>query len=280
MRSATIGFKTCYYTDGFYADAAHELVFGSFYAYSNQIDLIFKNRSKQEIAISSNRLTIPSFENYHVERYLDPATDLCHTVLLKKDVFNNEQKNFVFYLLSEEEPSHQDFFKKINHLTSIPLMEEWGDYIYSRLTASGQISRCSIEAATHDNLQLWQCASSDVQILNIITTGLENRYITIDASRPASNLETGVRLDTYLTQASDDLIERVQEKFSPRFNPVQGQYRQALLDFEDWCYNSGDGIQLFDAQKALIESGCRCLSKEHRLFTVGEMGTGKLYKSA
>lgn len=282
MRSLSIDGKSGYHLEALSIDAGEGVLFASFYAYSHHIERMFKISKKETIDFTIDsyrgRPRIKSFNDYHIERSVDAATDLCHIVLLKKDETNDENKTFTFQILGEGAIDSTIFFDKLNAATSIPLLPEWKDYILTRLLSSSQLRQRSITCFDdHTNLQLWQCSSSDTQILNIVSAGLENRDIFIDPKKPNSKISETIGLDAYLAQFSSHLTTRIQEKFTARFNPLTDKYSQAILDFEDWCYNSGNGIQLFDAQKSVGAASIECLKKEHVVFVVGEMGVGRCY---
>ena len=270
--------RKTYYADMCYADFSDELIFGSFYGYTAQIDQLVKMcKSKQQLEIGRwCKRTVKNISNYHVERMTDSTTDLCHLVLLRKDYIDSENKTFDFYLLSEDMPDTSIFFDKINSVVSVPMIKEWQDFIVTTLINARQIERCSIDRYGEGtaNLQLWHCYGSDVQILNIVTSGLERHEIFINPNKLSSTLDRGIKLDAYLAQSSEHLATRIQEKFNPRFDPVHEKYSKVIMNFEDWCFNEGKGIQLFDAQKSIISAGVKCLQDEHVVFIVGEMGTG------
>jgi hypothetical protein len=80
-------------------------------------------------------------------------------------------------------------------------------------------------------------------------------------------------LDEYLNINAEILSRKIQSSFRPLYTAGEDEYCKKLGIFTD--YAKFRGIDLYEAQKATIESVHRCMKEKNSAIVVGEMGTGK-----
>lgn len=281
MKQFSVYGRTGYYVDLAFVNANSEIIFASIYSYSNNIEYLLKV-SKKNLEIDVNNSwkkgNIVGVDNYYIKKSIQPQTDLCHIVLLKKPIVDVDKKTSLFYILSETEDLNSELvFKKISQYSTIPMKPDYANYIIDHLKNNHYIRKMRMDS--FDRLYtkpptLWQIEILDETMERILKNGLAIGALKITDTAIGSHLANEVTLDNYLPVACEQLTTRIQDNFSPKFNPLTDKYSYSLSDFEDWGYDNGKGKQLYDAQKSIIEAVVRSLKKEHRSIVVGEMGVG------
>ena len=66
------------------------------------------------------------------------------------------------------------------------------------------------------------------------------------------------------------LAEKIQNKFAPKFTPGTDTYSQYLYNIDDYMHHKG--IELYEAQMAVIESTARNWNINKHSIIIGEMG--------
>lgn len=276
MKLISINGRFVYHTNQFCADDSQQIIYLSIFSYQNNIDFVCKSAAKGNITVSIDyrQYGLDNLKNYRVYKYYDHTTDICHMVLLRKLSIRNDTY-YNYYLTDNVEQLKDIIYKDISDYSLIPLLPEWCDYlmrqifvrnVYNyRINTIGEETNCAIKIVKVDN----------TFIFNNIVRGLNNKDIFIENQDSFSNLTEDVTLDEYINANPESLTEKIQINFHPKFNPMTDEYRQSVNDFEDYAFNEGKGIQLFDAQKAIIAASVNNLDKEHVNIVVGECGTGK-----
>ena len=224
-------------------------------------------------------------------------SEYSHTVAYKKDrVYKDEHgreylKGFIFlapevkiekslFTMREErlfpEVIRNAVYDKLYKLSPTPILEEWTDFIIMGLLNMGAIRECDIYTNTDTRSFKAYVLNLGVEDLTkLITDGLRNHEISIDGSNEASEtIEAITGIDSYLNTFSEVLTERIQGSFQPRFVPGIDTYSQTLRDFADYASYRG-GIDLYEAQKSVIQATSNSLDENRSSFIIGEMGCGK-----
>ena len=75
-----------------------------------------------------------------------------------------------------------------------------------------------------------------------------------------------------MTDFGDILAQKIQQNFVPKFIPGEQEYSETVNDYDDSCYEAG--LELFDAQKSVIQACVNNFKKSDITFIIGECGSG------
>lgn len=218
---------------------------------------------------------------YQVEKEKQPNDDYAHMIIKKKDKIEKNQdgtnENYTFYIMyRNHEELKSILFDKIYANTSVPVEEVWMDYIYDSLDDSSMVRNLRLfhHYESHEiPFNMCKIFFSRNYLINTIRNGLREMIITIDGSvRTSETMNECTGLDQYLNVFGDILANKIQESFVPKYTPGN-PYDDYVNNYDDSCYYGG--IQLYEAQKAVIQSAVRNMDKNKSTFVIGEMGTGK-----
>lgn len=111
-------------------------------------------------------------------------------------------------------------------------------------------------------------------IIEILSDGIRNGDISVSEVKETSDTIKNVTgLDSYLENYKEVLAEKIKENFVPMFNPDTDTYSKELNELADYVDYIG-GLNLYDAQRGVIETTYRTLKKQKSVFIIGSMGTG------
>ena len=110
---------------------------------------------------------------------------------------------------------------------------------------------------------------------NIVKEGLKTKAINIAGNNnPSPILENVTGLNDYLNLFGEILAEKIQTSFKPKFIPGEDKYDDYTNFVDDFIYHEAD-IELFEAQKSVIQSVVNNLKVNDTAFIIAEMGSGK-----
>lgn len=228
-------------------------------------------------------------DGYTIEKEKPNDSDFAVISVMKNDIIsktetgdlNGANESYIFYVIHRNETEMFDVLHdKIYKNTSIPVLREWMPYIYARLNAtSRRVRRLAVTHSYAYNSRPLECTKfifTNNELLNIITNGLQNNNIQIsNINNNTTNIMLNLEgLDDYLNIYGDTLANRIQEAFTPLFNPRENpNYSNSVNKFDDSCYYSGKYI--YEAQKAAIQSVIESLKLRKTTLVIGECGVGK-----
>ena len=132
----SIGTLNTMYTDLIFVDrATSELIFGSVISYSTAMNLSLK-----ELKVSGLHCYIPRLGTYRTvrngyehEMKKDNISDYAHGIFYAKDkveyMEDGSEQIHVFIYSNTDEELKEKVFHKVSKYSSIPVLEEWKDYI-------------------------------------------------------------------------------------------------------------------------------------------------------
>lgn len=241
-----------------------------------------KTNAYCSISGESFNLTMPSNE-YEIKMKKQLNGDYMHAVGYLKDkitesTFSKLISFYVYYNKGNIEERNNKIYDKIYKNLSVPIIEDWKEYIISELINKYFIT----ETISSNDKAIFECALCSVReetIEEIITNGLKENKISINGNNNASPLIDSISgLDDYLNVFGEILASKIQKSFVPKFIPGEQEYTEYVDNYDDNIY--GTGIEMYEAQKSVVQSAVNCLNTEDVVFVIGEMGSGKTLQGA
>lgn len=262
----------------------NKLVYASCVGYQgivNNITKAMKERSTTGYLTNKGSFVFNSKE-YEIEKVKDQNSELVHFVLKVKDnvVQDTEGDDILeayLYFRTPEE-LNVSLYNKLSKYLSVPLIREWMPYLCNELARAGHLSNTQIfkHGIEDVNIAVYSLNVKASAIITIITNGLATGALNINGCTVASEVMLNVNgLDEYLNTFGETLATSIKETFAPKFDPENDTYSQVVEDFDDYCYDEGNGIQIYDAQKTVIQASVNQLNVSKNCLVIGEMGTGK-----
>lgn len=237
----------------------------------------------------SNNIYLRSISKYFSYDYSNmdfikkkqPKSDFTHMIAFTKDTIDNitlnneKDERIVSYVyVKDNENLNDKLYDKIYKNTSIPVLPEWMEYIKSNLLNNNYLKKLEIETIYNDYpFKAFKLNITKNTLKDIVQDGLRNKEISINGCTENSNLmELTDGLDSYLNLFADTLAERIQNSFHPKFIPGKDEYSEYVNNYDDSCFYNG--IELYDAQKAGIQSCVNQLNVGKTALVIAEMGSG------
>lgn len=261
---------------------AGELIFASVIGYSTAMQITLK-----ELKTPNLHCYVPgagsyrtSRVGYSIESKRDSNSDYLHAVFYVKDKVNykedgTEEIDIYIYSNSEEELMNK-LFAKVYKYSSVPVLEEWKEYLLNKLRENNKIRPLFI-VSKYDNapFNAHRAYFNKNDIKNIVKEGLESKELQIMGSnRRSPVLDTINGLNDYLANFGEILAEKIQTSFKPKFIPGEDKYDTFTNFVDDFMYHEAD-IELFEAQKSVIQAVVNNLKVNDSTFVIAEMGSGK-----
>ena len=169
------------------------------------------------------------------------------------------------------------FYDKLYKLSPVPVIKEWSYYLlkemYSKRMFFALETYCSDESIKFQAF----CFRAKVERLKeLISIGLKEGHIRVSShkNRTSVTMQEMSGLDSYLNTFKDVLAKRIQGSFVPRFIPHKDKYSYILNDLTDYGSYMGH-LDLYDAQKSVVQSISNALDKKKIAYICGEQGVGK-----
>lgn len=289
------------------------IVYASLFGYTGSTKNMIKTIKNRKCPLRVlGRVYQSQPEDYMYYSSKVPNSDFSHTIIYKKDrVYKNSygEEMYIGYIFLNIKKKDKDLYpcwnwisvrtetldekvipellleqtyKKIYNNSSLPFLKEWTPYIVKQLLGKACMSLMTFyqeedKKSLDDDIMLGYTIRISINgLTDIISEGLKNKKIFIkkDNYTPSEAMKAIEGLDGYLNTFNEVLAERVQKAFTPRFAPNKDKYSQELLDFVDYVSYKRK-IDLYPAQKDVIQSISNCLDDKKAAFVIGSCGTGK-----
>ena len=262
--------------------AAGELVFASVIGYSTTVQTSLK-----ELKTPNLHCYVPGAGNYRtsrsgysIETKKDMNSDYLHGIFYVKDKINykedgTEEIDIYLYSTTSEELTDK-LFAKIYKYSSVPVLEEWKGYLLEHLRGRNRLRELTvISKEERAPFSVHRAHFNKNDIKNIVQMGLQDGELKIMGSnRRSPVLETITGLNDYLANFGETLAEKIQSSFKPKFIPGEDKYDSYTNFVDDFMYHEAD-IELFEAQKSVIQATVNNLKVNDATFVIAEMGSGK-----
>lgn len=257
------------------------LVFVSTVGYTTTINQLAKEVNKINNVYLEGPGYVKNVSNgYEVEKRRQNNSDFMHMVAFRKDVVTEESNgderlvSYIYCKNSEEKISR--LYDKLYKYTAVPLLREWIPYLITQMERDNNLR----QVVTHyDTTKAapFQCYCLNITkntLARMVSNGLNVGIINVNGTNVNSDRMTEiVGLDSYLNSFGEVLATKIQESFVPKFVPGESSYDEPVDDYDDSCYDAG--IEIYEAQKTVIQSSVNNLDVNDVTFVIGEMGTGK-----
>lgn len=217
---------------------------------------------------------------YDTEKRKQSNSDFSHLICCKKDeieFLNNDNEILTAYIYSRPgiDTIEDRVYDKLYKHTAIPIIKEWMPYLVAQLVQYRYLRPLTVESIHGEKPFLaFRLQISKEQLQAIVQGGLRTQAININGSNAVSPLMSSIEgLDSYLNVFGDILAYRIQESFKPKFVPNEDEYDEWVDNYDDSCYHAG--VEIYAAQKAVIQSCVNQLNEKNVAFVIGEMGIGK-----
>lgn len=196
-----------------------------------------------------------------LERFIVP--DL--TNFLENQKVEEEYKNSIY----------DTIFNKLYNLCPVPIKKDWIPYLVKELDKRVSIFYCKGSDIRKDKrLFAWFLKTRVNTIIEILSKGIKDGDIQVSETKEVSEeIKSVTGLDSYLNSYKEVLAEKIKDNFVPMFNPETDTYSEELNNLTDYIDYIG-GLDLYDAQRGVIETTARTLKKQKNVFIIGSMGTG------
>lgn len=278
-----------------------EFVFASAFGYSTAIEDSRKALNKKNTIRLNRRYYNTAPNTYEIITSKIPKTDFSHMIVCKKsNIVKDKRGNETIYVYSiiDEKTSNtlenifftayecitdypdilkDDIYERLYKFSPTPILKDWMNYLINCFVRTGRIR--NLDTYSQDNIKHHIFAYSlsvEVSYLTeIISSGLRNNDIFLGDIPQASDKMLHLSgIDAYLNNYSDILANKIKDAFIPRFIPGKDKYSEFLNMYADYAEYHGH-MELFEAQKAVIQSTSNALDHKNSAFIIGEMGCGK-----
>lgn len=259
-----------------------ELIYVSLVGYSNLLQSCVKElkTSSLHCYISKRGSCRTSKLGYNHEIRKDTASDYAHLIAYCKDKItykdDGTEEIQIFLYCKDELELEQKIFEKINKHSSVPVLFEWKSYLLKELKNEYKIRELSV-ISSNENIpfKVYRAFFNKNNIKNIVIKGLQDKEINIKGHNNPSIILNNINgLNDYLNCFGEHLAEKIQKSFVPKFIPGKDKYDKYANYVDDFIYNEAN-IELFEAQKTLIQATVNNLKINKSTFVVSEMGSGK-----
>lgn len=261
----------------------NDLVFASLIANDILLKSIGKLLKKKSKGYLEGRTSI-TIKDCNFKKEKQGKSDFSHMIIYKKDFIDNsiENENYVFYILYTDDADLIDkLYDKLYANTSIPIMKEWLEFLIARFAANEKIKYLSVfqNRESETKYKSVKVLLTKEYLLETIQAGLRNEYININNTNNKSVAMNEINgLDSYLNTFGETLANKIQVSFKPKFVPGEDEYEEYSHNYDDSCYYGG--IEIYNAQKAVMQSVSNNLKKNKVTIIIGECGTGKTLMGA
>lgn len=236
---------------------------------------------------SMGSFTTGAAKKYEVYKTKDAKSDYAHVIAMKKDEINPDGRFALYFVLRNSDPSDLNdpttyteelkdaFFNKVYQNTPVPLLKEWVPYLMKELYNGRHLRKATRTFhVPGSEFTTYILRTDNSRIFTLVSDGLRRGFINVNGSNSVSEtMSEVVGMDDYLNAYSGILADRIQNSFQPKFVPGESEYNDNLKVFSD--YTSYKGVDLYEAQKAVMQASSNNLDKNGISFIIGEMGTGK-----
>ena len=280
----SVGTLNTMYTDIIFVDrATSELIFGSVISYSTIMNASFK-----EIQTKALHCYIPGIgthrtvrNGYNCEMKKDTTSDYAHGVFYAKDKIeyleDGSENIHIFIYSKTDEELENKLYDKIAKYSSIPVLKEWKSYLLEKLQSNSKVRKMYKFTTTEctDMTRCHRAIFNKRDIKEIVQEGLKTKAINIAGNNnPSPILQNITGLNDYLNCFGEILAEKIQTSFKPKFIPGEDEYDTYTNFVDDFMYHEAD-IELFEAQKSIVQSVVNNLKVNDSTFVIAEMGSGK-----
>lgn len=255
------------------------LVYCSTVASDSLLRNVAKSLKKKCNVYVQNYVHCTTSGEYDTMKEKAPNSDFSHMVIKKKDVIEkvNNTETYTFYIMYRNEEELRDvLYDKIYANAPVPIQKEWMAPIIEVFRRERMLSELTHYFMGEERpFTVCRVKISKEYLLTVVQNLLASKTISIDGLEESSDtMKECSGLDAYLNMFGDILANKIQEAFVPKFIPGVNEYTEYVNNYDDACHYGG--IEIYEAQKAVIQSTVNNMNKNNSTFIIGEMGIGSL----
>ena len=265
----------------------NEIVFFSAVAYNPLIQATVKQVSKAGSFVyvtNSGSYKCPR-QGYNTSIKRESNSEYSHVVAYAKDKVEYREDGSelirVYIYCKDESELVEKTYDKLVKYSSIPVLDEWKSYVCEKLIANRFLKKLSVKTNNNSfSSNCYKLICNKDSIKTIIQRGLKEKAINIKGSNNPSALMSEIKgLDAYLSTFGEILAHKIQTAFRPRFIPGEDKYDDFTNYLDDYVYDEAN-IEVFEAQKSVIQAITNSLKVHDSAFLIAEMGGGKTLMGA
>lgn len=256
-----------------------EIVFASLIGYTSIIDASLKTLKGPVTGCYSSMIgSLKTFrEQYETEIRRQQDSDYLHAIAYIKDIVTQEEtgERFSAFLFCKSHSDlEQELFDKLTRYSSVPVLREWMHYIVDTMLTNRNLYELEIRPQTSE-MCAYRVITSKNGLKDIIQTGLRSGAININNINTSSPILSEIGgLNDYLTAFGELLAEKIQGSFRPKFIPGEDEYDEFTNNIDDSLFSAG--IEMYEAQKSIVQATVNNLKINDTTFVIGEMGSGNI----
>lgn len=261
------------------------IIFLSAIGYKSNIDKLIsqfnEDKKYNEIVIKNGNdrkyiNTTPSIKYKYITKKI-PNSDYTHIILYIPTYTNRDNENIFTYIYLNSDHTDKELYDKIyetiERYSPIPFLREWTENVIDNMRIIRLEDNYKNFQAIN-NLKVYTLNINNERLKNTIAEKLKNKEINIDGTNETSPFLANCNgLDSYLNIFGESLAEKIQKNFSPKFMPNIDKYDYHTNLCDDFIHNNG--IELYEAQKAVSQSIVNNWKQNRNTLLVGECGVGK-----
>ena len=196
---------------------------------------------------------------------------------LNGSIYNRHMNEAVANYIKMNESFKDRIFEILKKVCPFPFSRGWIDYIIGEKCITLEPCRAKYaDIENSENVYAIIFRFSVKDIFRKVKEGLSLGRININSNASGVNQNGNVpdNLSEYLEKYSEELVGKINCKFTPLFSPVSDKFTEKEKDYFEYA-KSFSGINFYTAQKNIIASISRSIKKNGNSIIVGEMGVGK-----
>ena len=193
----------------------------------------------------------------------------------EEDEENNERIEIKRAYIYIKDGNIEKLFEEIDKRTSIPLLSEYANYLIEKMKENDLLYELKVYTR-QEEIQAYCMIRNDEQIGEIIENGIKKGAIKIPGGKEEhkGKFEEVKGVTDYLKKYAMQIAEKIKVSFKPLFDPSKEKFNPDIENIDKYLEKT-KGINLYSAQKAVIESVSRKLENGKICWIISECGSGK-----
>ena len=280
----TVDYTLSLTVDKVIVDPVSDIIFLSAIGYKSNIDkLIMKMNERKHM-----ELVLKSSENSRVYLYKAKRkykcitkriqnSDFVHAIIYQETYIDNDANKiraFIYRDMNDETFNLYDkIYEIIDKYSPVPFLKEWTEYIVNDMNLV-RLENSFKNFQSIEDMNVYSLSIYNRDLQKKISEKLEEKEISINGTNKESPfLKNCTGLDDYLNIFGESLAKKIQENFVPKFIPDVDKYDYHINICDDYIHNNG--IELYEAQKAVSQSIVNNWKENSNTLLIGECGCGK-----
>lgn len=281
FKRVTIGNTVGVMSDLFVRDPDYgELLFVSLIGYSTQVRANINNLRCGVVYCYTSDGNVKTIRgNYITDIKQQSDSDYVHGVAYMEDFVEDDaeagESIDTLIMCKSQDDLHEVFFNRMSSYSSVPVLREWVPYIIQEMLRSRQLRQMVVSSKDDDcPIVAYRLITTKQRTKLVVANGLRSGEININGVNSPSSILSSIKgLNDYLNSFGEILAEKIQTAFKPKFTPGEDPYDEYTDNVDDSIASAG--IEMYEAQKSVVQATVNNLKINDSTFVIGEMGSGK-----